>query len=948
VATVPDDHRSTPSSARRPEPEQAAGGLDAGEAYPAHWEADVVLRDGGTAHLRPIRPDDAEALQRFHVSQSPESIYLRFFAPMPRLSDRDLLRFTHVDHHDRVAFVITIGSEIIGVGRFDRVEPTSAEVAFNISDAHQGRGIGSVLLEHLAAAARERGVRRFVAEVLPQNRKMMSVFRDAGYEVRHQFEDGVISLGFDLDPTEKSLAVMASREHRAEARSVHALLNPASVVLVGASRREGTIGHELLAQLLRSGFSGSLNVVHPEADQVLGLPTFRRLADVPRPVDLAVVAVPAAAVLDVVRDCARAGVRGLVVVSGGFAETGAQGRERQGELVRVARANGMRVVGPNSWGMLNTDPGVRLNVTLISSVPPPGRLGLFCQSGALSLAVLGTAARRGIGVSTFLSAGNRADVSGNDCLQYWEADPNTDVVGLYLESTGNPRKFSRIARRLSRNKPVVVVTSGTSGFGVPPGHPVRATGAPRAAFDAMLAQTGCLRVDSVHELFDVGQLLLDQPLPAGDAVAVVANSVALGSLVADTCLSRGLSVVHPPVAVAVLAEPDEIADAVAQACADPAVDAVVVAIAPPMAGRIRETARALDRVAATVGQPVVACLLGADVPVPDSVPDTGRSDSGPGSGSEKEPEPRRVPSYPTPEEAVGALATVCRYAAWRRRDPGERVDPIDRDPLAAKAFVDRLLGNRSAQPAEPGERPAAAAIGIQRSGGADGMELTPDDAARLLAYYGIVLWPALPVHGAAEAAQDAARLGWPVAVKTTAPHLRHRVDLGGVRLDVADAETLTRAVTQMRQRLGPLGGSNLVVQRMAPAGVACVVRTMEDPQFGPVVSFGVGGDASELLGDVAYRIAPLTDVEVRDMVRAVRAAPKLFGHRGATPLDVTALEDLIGRLACLADELPEVASIELNPVVVAETGAAVLGATIRLAPAGMRPDAERRELEPGW
>src|SRR3954447_17104922 len=542
-------------------------GSEAAASYPAHWEADVVLADGGTAHLRPITPADADALQRFHMAQSPESTYLRFFAPYPRLSDADLARFTTVDHVNRVALVATVGDDIVAVGRYDRIQPHIAEVAFNVSDAHQGRGLGSVLLEHLAAAAREHGVHRFVAEVLPQNRRMLGVFRDAGYEVRHDFEDGVVSLAFDIDPTQRSLAVMESREHRAEFRSVAALLAPRSVVLVGASRRPGTVGHRLLLDLLNGDYAGPLHVVHPEADEVLGVSAVRAIADLPvdpeHPLDLAVIAVPADAVLDMVHQCARAGIRGLVVVSGGFAETGPAGLERQRALVRVARANGMRVVGPSSWGVVNTDPAVRLNVGLLPGLPVAGRVGLFCQSGAMSASVLETAERRGVGVSTFVSAGNRADVSGNDCMQYWEEDERTSVVGLYLESMGNPRKFSRIARRLAASKPVVVVRSGSSGYGVPPGHAVRESGLPADAFDAMLSQSGCIRVPTVHELLDVAELLVAQPLPAGPRVGVVANSEALAALVADACVGSGLTVARDPVAVPLTAAPGQVRSALA-------------------------------------------------------------------------------------------------------------------------------------------------------------------------------------------------------------------------------------------------------------------------------------------------------------------------------------------------------------------------------------------------
>src|SRR3954471_3937807 len=884
-------------------------GSEPAPPYPAHWEADVGLADGGTAHLRPITPADADALQRFHVAQSPESIYLRFFAPYPRLTDADLHRFTNVDHVDRVALVATVGDDIVAVGRYDRTgrrQEGTAEVAFNVSDGHQGRGLGSVLLEHLAAAAREHGVHRFVAEVLPQNRRMLGVFRDAGYEVRHAYEDGVVSLSFDIDPTERSLAVMESREHRAEFRSVAALLAPRSVVLVGASRRENTVGHRLLRALLAGDFTGQLYVVHPEADAVLDVPAYRTIADVPVPVDLAVIAVPAESVLDVVHQCAAARVRGLVVVSGGFAETGEEGLERQRALVRVARANGMRVVGPNSWGVVNTDPEVRLNVGLLRSLPAAGRVGLFCQSGAVSVSVLENAEQRALGVSTFVSAGNRADVSGNDCMQYWEEDPRPSVVGLYLESTGNPRKFSRIARRLARSKPVVVVRSGTSGFGVAPGHAVRESRAPAEAFDAMLRQSGCVRVGTVHELLDVAELLVGQPLPRGPRVGVVANSEALAALVADACQGNGLVVADGPASVPVAAGAGEFVRVLTEAAGSSDVDAVVAAFVPPLGARSDDVAAAIaeaGRAAREAGRPIVACMLGMPAA-------RGRLVG-----------PDAVPVYPTPEEAVRALASVTTYALWRHRDFGPRVDPPGRDPARARRLV-------------------AAAL----EGTPHGVELSAETAAALLACYGIRLWPALPVTDPDDAVRAAELLGYPVALKTTAPHLRHRTDLGGVRLDIAGPEELADDVVDMTRRLAPLGGSDLAVPAMAPAGVACVTRPGESPLFGPVVSFGVGGDATELLGDYAHRIPPLTTGDVDDLIRSVRAAPKLFGHRGARPVDVAALEDVVARVSCLADDLPEIAELELNPVVVSEQGAHVLGAVVRLSNGEARSDAGRREL----
>lgn len=442
--------------------------------YPAHWEADVVLRDGGTARIRPITIDDADRLVSFYEQVSAESKYYRFFAPYPRLSAKDVHRFTHHDFVDRVGLAATVGGEFIATVRYDRINadglPASApadeaEVAFLVQDAHQGRGVASALLEHIAAVARERGIRRFAAEVLPANTKMIKVFTDAGYQQKRHFEDGVVRLEFDLEPTDRSLAVQRAREQRAEARSVQRLLAPGSVVVIGAGRTPGGVGRSVLTNLRDAGFTGRLYAVNKalHEKELDGVPAHRCVRDIDEPVDLAVVAVPAPLVPEVVAECGEHGVQGLVVVSAGYAESGPEGRERQSELVRQARTYGMRIIGPNAFGVINTSPEVRLNASLAPQMPRPGRIGLFAQSGAIGIALLSRLHRRGggvtgvTGVSTFVSSGNRADVSGNDVLQYWYDDPDTDVALMYLESIGNPRKFTRLARRTAAAKPLVVV-----------------------------------------------------------------------------------------------------------------------------------------------------------------------------------------------------------------------------------------------------------------------------------------------------------------------------------------------------------------------------------------------------------------------------------------------------------------------------------------------------------
>lgn len=886
--------------------------------YPEYWEADVVLRDGGTAHLRPISPDDADAVQEFHTGQSQNSIYLRFFSFKARLSAKELQRFTEVDHKDRVAFVITIGGRIVGIGRYDRLDdPAEAEVAFNISDSQQGRGIGSILLEHLAAAARENGIHRFSAEVLPENRKMLMVFADAGYELNRHFDDGVVSVGFDIDPTEKSRAVMEAREHRAEARSVHDLLTPSSVAVIGASRKWGTVGYQLLEHIIEGGFKGPVYAINPEAFELAGMKSYGKLSEVPEPVQLAVVAVPYGEVAKVVAECAAAGVKGVVVATAGFARDGERGLQRQRDLVRHARAYGMRVIGPESLGIVNTNPDVSLNASMAPGLPLSGQLGLFSQSAAIGVSLYAAASRRRLGLSTFLSAGNRADVSGNDMMQFWEDDPDTSAVGLYLESVGNPRKFSRLARRLSRTKPVIVAKSDVMGLRLPPGHVVRTTQAPTGALDAMMRQAGVIRVATIEELADVAQVVAGQPLPRGPRVAVFSNSVALGTVLADNAIAKGLDVDRMVADVDLdagqsLALP-ALRASLSAALADDAVHAVIGSFLPARGLAVEQIAGALAECAAEAGKPAVAAFTGIldpSVHVEGMLPDT------PGTAS--------VPCYSNPGAAVAALAAVVGYAQWLDRERGLFEDPEGCDPEPARLLLEDRL---------------KAVHGEQL------VRLDAEDATELLGHYGISVVPSVGFDDDDAAVSAADRLGWPVVLKTTAPALKHRLDLGGVRLDIQDAESLRRNISHMRRALAPYGAPALEVQTMVPVGQGCTFRAIEDPLLGPVVSFGLAGDAVNLLDDWSHRVPPMSVVDVRDFIRAPRASLKLFGYQGLPAVDVAALEDLAARLAKLKDDLPGVVLVEFNPVLAGTDGARILAAEVWIGNAARRTDSARRALQ---
>jgi acyl-CoA synthetase (NDP forming)/RimJ/RimL family protein N-acetyltransferase len=888
--------------------------------YPSHWEADVVLADGGTAHIRPIRPVDADLLRSFYSRLSEESIYFRFFGPRPRLTDREVSWFTNVDYTDRVALIATIGADMVAVIRYDRVEPGEAEVAFLVEDAHQGRGVASVLLEHLAAIARERDISRFVADVLPANQKMMGVLRQVGYTAESRFADGVVRMTLDLTPTETAQEVTGAREHRAEARSIERLLTPRSVAVIGASREPGGVGQTVLRNLLAADFTGPVYPVHREARAVAGVRAYPSVTAIDGEVDLAVLAVPADGVIDVVKECAEKGVRGLVVVSAGFGETGAAGRERQDELVRIARAYGLRVVGPNCLGIANTDPAIRLNATLAATIPPRGSVGFFSQSGALGTALLQRVAQRGMGISSFVSAGNRADVSGNDLLQFWEEDPATEVILLYLESFGNPRKFARLARRISRRKPIVVVKSGGSTQGVPSGHAVPVFGLPDTALTSLFEQAGVIRVDDLIQQFDVAQLLAHQPLPAGPRVALVSNSDALALLAVDACVGAGLDP-RPPVNLGPAAGAPEFGTAVAEQLAHAEVDAVVIIYMPPLPGHAAEVAAELVRAVEGSAKPVLATFEGrigmlAELAV---LAEPG----GLGRGS--------IPSYAAPEEAVRALAHVVRYAAWRERPPHDPPEPGELDTTAPRELV------RQALHAESGT--------AETGSGETGSVLTGTvqiDASELLAGYGVSVWPAPEVGSPEEAVEAAERLGWPVVLKAADLDAAKRA--GTTRLGLSGHDALRQAYAELSRQLGP--DAVLAVQRMAPQpGVPTVVSVVQDSAVGPVVSFGLGEVTARLLGDQGYRLAPLSLGDAAELVRSVRAAPLLFGEYGYPPVAVEVLEELLVLVGRLAVELPEVYRLELDPVLVGESGVTVLGARAVLRnPDGPRPDGGPRRL----
>ncbi|MGH2789406.1 MAG: GNAT family N-acetyltransferase [Actinomycetota bacterium] len=888
-------------------------------SYPAHREADVALRDGSTVHVRPVRPDDWDAMLAFFQGLSPESQYFRFFSGTKNFEPATVWA-TDVDYEGRFGLIATTGQSkrVVAHAAWQRLDddPTRAEVAFVNADDYQGRGLGTILLAHLAQAAEDSGVAIFEAEVLPENHRMIEVFRQSGFQVGMQLEPGVIKVEF---PTSFSAAALERFERREQTAAVAAMrnfFNPRSVAVIGASRSSGSIGSAVFRNLLIEGFNGPVYPINPKAEVVHSVAAYPTVLDVPGPVDLAIIVVPARHVIDVARDCGEKGVRALVIISAGFSETGDDGVARQRELMEVCRATGMRVIGPNCMGIMNTDPNVMLDASFAPMFPPRGRVGFSSQSGALGLAVIDYAHQLGLGMSTFVSVGNKADISGNDLINYWETDPDTDLILLYLESFGNPRKFSRICRRVARKKPIIAVKSGRSSAGAraTSSHTGALLAASDITVDALFSQAGVIRTDTLNELFDIATLLANQPPPQGPRVAIITNAGGPGILCADACEADGLTV-RPlpddvrarlddflpaeattlnPVDMIASASADDYKRAIQIVAASEEVDAIVVIFIPPLVTRSEDVADAISEATAHLAReiPLLTVFMSSHG-VPDELAGHGV----------------RIPSYAFPEDAAQALARATQYGVWRNLPQGE-----------VKVF-------------EGCRRDEGAAV-IAEALGDEPAWLSPEQTSRLFACYGLPLVDQRLVSSPEEAGAVAESLAGPVALKAVAPGLVHKTEAGAVRLDLSGADDVYKAALEMKDSVRAAGHevSEYLLQPMVAEGVEMIVGVAHDPSFGPVIACGAGGVAVELLKDVSVRITPLTNEDAGQMVRGLSTYPLLEGYRGSPPADIDSLEELLLRVSNMVESHPEVLEMDCNPVMVTPTGASIVDARVRVAP----------------
>jgi acetate---CoA ligase (ADP-forming) len=892
-------------------------------AYPAHLETDVVLRDGSTVHIRPATRGDQALVEDYFIGLSDESRRLRFWTPSVDVTEQ-ARRTVDVDHADHLTLLALSGDRMVGGAQYFRVEGSSrAEVSVSIADHLQGRGLGSILIGLLAQAARDRGISIFFAVVLPENHRMINVFRRSGFTISLHARPGSVEVEFPTTITEETLEQYEERERTADANAVRAFLEARSVAVIGASRDPESLGGRLFRNLIAEPFTGVVYPVNPKAPVVQGVVAYPTVLDVPGEVDLAFIVVPAPAVEDVARECGHKGVRALVVISSGFGEVGPEGQRMQDELVAICRAAGMRLIGPNCMGITNSDPEIRLNGTFSTASAPEGRVAFMSQSGALGLAVMHQASTLGLGLSSFVSVGNKADVSANDLLTYWDDDPRTDVVLLYMESFGNPRRFARLARRIGQHKPVVVVKSGRSAAGqrATSSHTGALLAASDTTVDAVFRQHGVIRTDTLEEMFDVAGLLVFQPVPQGNRVAIVTNAGGLGIQCADTCEARGLEVpelspetvtelraflpteasVGNPVDMIASATGEDYGRTIRAVAGDPGIDALIVIYIPPLEQDAPGVASAMVEAIGSIDRslPVLTCFMSAR-----GIPDALRA---PGV---------QIPSYAYPEQAAIALAHAAQHGAWRHAPQGE----VPHLPSVREDEAHALTA-------------AALAHG--------GSWLTPEETAALLDCYGLPRAREVKAATPGEAEEAAASIGGRVALKAAGP--LHKTEVDAVRLDLSAAEVASAArdMTEgIRAKGLPLEG--FVVQEMVSDGVEMLVGSVTDPVFGPVVAVGAGGVTVELTRDVAVGVAPLTDLQAERMVRSLATFPLLDGFRGAPPMDVHALVDVMLRVSALVDDHPEVVEMDCNPVIVLPRGAAIVDARVRVAePEPAKPFAAR-------
>lgn len=882
-------------------------------------DVDALRSTGGGVHVRTARLSDQAALIALHVATSDRSIYLRFFAA-DRKAAADyipvLLQPNTERHH---ALVALVNGNLVGAAAWELTEPGTAEIGLLVADQYQHQGIGTLLIEYLSAVARRVGITRFTAEVLVSNGLMIGTLRDLGFQYHAHTEYGVTTFSLDLTSTPVSTAAIEERDGSADAASLSALLAPASVTVIGAGR-EGSVGYEVLRNILAGGYRGQVSVVNPHRREVLGIAAFPAVADLPELPELAVIAVPAAAVLEVVAECGRLGVRGVLVLSAGFDEIGSGEGSLQTKLAGVVRQHGMRMLGPNCLGVLNADPAVRLNATFAALSMHTGAVAVASQSGALGIAVLNSAARCGLGVTQFVSMGNKADVSGNDLLLRWERDPQVRVIGLYLESLGNAARFAGIARRVSDSKPVVVLKAGRSEAGRRAGLSHTAAAASNdVVVDALFERAGVIRVDSMATFVDALRVLNDQPLPDGPRVAIVGNSGGPGILAADAATVAGLAVTQlsdhlraavqaaadtaastqNPIDLGAGVQPAQVQAVIGALLASDELDAVLGVFTETLVADHEQLMSAVGLATAGSAKPVLIAQVGQS---PRTVPVPGT--------------PRTLTLFEFPEPAAAALGVLWKYARSRRASRPDPIRPAGLDQAGARALIAEQIAEGAGW-------------------------LTADVVARLLRCYDIALCGQRIVHTTAQAADAVLELGLPVVLKFGDSTV-HKSEAGGVRTNLnSTAEVLSAFASMTEANPGPL-----LMQQMVGSGVEIILGGLHDDQFGPVVMVGTGGVLADVINDRGFQLAPLDRSTALATMGGLKLARLLAGYRGGVGVSQDAVADLLVRFSFMMSDNPELAEVDLNPVIGRGDELLAVDGKVRLALQAPLVDEHVRTLRP--
>jgi acyl-CoA synthetase (NDP forming)/GNAT superfamily N-acetyltransferase len=866
----------------------------------------ALLADGSTVLVRCAGPADFEAVKAMHEAMSPDNLYLRFFSIGALVAEREASRVCGAAEAGRAALLALSGDEVVGCASYESAPGGHAEIAFAVADRMHHKGIATLLLEHLVSRARDDGIEAFVAETLAENTAMLRVFADAGLPVRKRCDHGVMEVTIPIPRDDTDIALdgylsaVGKREGSADTASLRHLFQPGSVAVIGASRRAGAVGRAVLDNIRTGGYEGRLYAVNPHARYLGGMRCVPTVAELPEAPDLVIVAIPPEGVTEVAEACGAKGVKAMVVITAGLDV------RSSADLLAICRRHGMRLVGPNCFGI--AVPGTGLDATFAATHPRPGTAGLVVQSGGLGFALVEQLSRLGIGISSFASVGSKLDVSSNDMLLWWEHDGVTQLAILYIESFGNPRKFARTARRVAHQMPVLTVQAGRSAAGQQAAaSPTAAVATPLASRQALFEQAGIIATPGLGELTEAAALLATQPAPAGRSVAIISNVGGAGVLAADACTDQGMIVHQPggntrrrlrtfvpdggavtgPVDTTATVSCDAFRQCLELLSADDEVDAIIALVLP--------TAATGDLTAsitqARVSVPVAAVVLGQ----PESVRLLDGADG------------KRIPAYDCPEAAAGAMARAAAYGTWRTAPTGPVPAFPDVSAARARALVHSFLSH------------------------AGGGWLPPSAATALLACYGIAAVPLTAVASADEAVAAAASTGGPVALKGDVEGLLHKTDAGAVRLDLRTADDVRAAYEWLAAHFGA-SLREVSVQPMISGGTEVLVGVADDHMFGPLIVFGLGGIATSVLADHAASLAPLTATDADTLISSVRAAPLLRGYRGAPAADLDALRDLLLRVSRLAEDLPEITELDLNPVIARPDGAHIVDARIKVMP----------------